>query len=139
MNTSQKILVQTSFAQVAGNAETAAALFYQRLFELAPQTKPLFRGDLAEQGRKLMQTLALLVSGLDRLETLKPALQQLGARHAGYGVRPEHYRTVGQALIWTLEQALGKSFTEEVRAAWLTVYAIVAETMQQTAMAAPAR
>ena len=135
----QKQLVKTSFAQVAKIADIAAALFYQRLFELDPALKPLFKGDLVEQGRKLMQMLALTVGGLEYFETMQPALRQLGARHLSYGVTAEHYQTVGAALLWTLEQGLGTGFTDEVRAAWTAVYTLVAETMQQTAMANVAR
>lgn len=135
----QKQLVKTSFAQVAKIADIAAALFYQRLFELDPALKPLFKGDLVEQGRKLMQMLALTVGGLEYFETMQPALRQLGARHLSYGVTAEHYQTVGAALLWTLEQGLGTGFTDEVRAAWTAVYTLVAETMQQTAMADAAR
>lgn len=135
MTEQQKAMVQTSFAEVGDIAEIAAALFYHRLFELDPQLKPLFKGDLTEQGRKLMQMLTLAVSTLDHPETLRAKLQQLGARHIGYGVQPHHYQTVGAALIWTLEQGLGAGFTDEVRAAWTTLYTFVAETMQQAAMA----
>lgn len=135
----QKQLVKTSFAQVAKIADIAAALFYQRLFELDPALKPLFKGDLVEQGRKLMQMLALTVGGLEYFETMQPALRQLGARHLSYGVTAEHYQTVGAALLWTLEQGLGTGFTDEVRVAWTAVYTLVAETMQQTAMADAAR
>src|SRR5215510_6244662 len=130
MNTIQKKLVQTSFAQVRTIAETAAALFYRRLFELDPTLRPLFKGDLKEQGRKLMDMLGLAVKGLDRPEALLPALATMGRRHAGYGVKERDYETVGEALLWTLEQGLGPSFTPEVREAWATVYRLVADTMR---------
>ena len=130
MNTIQKKLVQTSFAQVRTIAETAAALFYRRLFELDPTLRPLFKGDLEEQGRKLMDMLGVAVKGLDRPEALLPALANLGRRHAGYGVKERDYETVGEALLWTLEQGLGPSFTPEVREAWATVYRLVADTMR---------
>jgi len=130
MNTIQKELVQTSFAQVRPIAETAAALFYRRLFELDPTLRPLFKGDLEEQGRKLMDMLGVAVKGLDRPEALLPALANLGRRHAGYGVKERDYETVGEALLWTLEQGLGPSFTPEVREAWATVYRLVADTMR---------
>ncbi|MBI1764576.1 MAG: hemin receptor [Acidobacteria bacterium] len=132
MKQAQKVLVQTSFAQVAESAETTAALFYQRLFELDPALRPLFKSDLREQERKLMQMLAVAVSGLDNPAALKPALQRLGARHIAYGVQSHHYQTVGAALLWTLEQGLGAAFTDEMRAAWTAVYTLVSETMQQT-------
>jgi hemoglobin-like flavoprotein len=129
MNTVQKTLVQTSFAQVQPIAETAAALFYRRLFELDPTLRPLFKGDLEEQGRKLMDMLRLAVKGLDRMEALLPALAMLGIRHASYGVKERDYETVGEALFWTLEQGLGPSLTPEIREAWTALYRLVADTM----------
>jgi len=126
----QKALVQTSFAQVRPIADAAAALFYTRLFELDPTLRPLFKGDLKEQGRKLMDMLTLAVKGLDRPEALLPALTALGRRHAGYGVNKHDYETVGEALLWTLEQGLGPSFTPDVREAWAALYRLVADTMR---------
>src|SRR5262245_8268570 len=117
MTPHQKMLVQTTFAQVAPIAETAAALFYARLFELDPSLRPMFSADLNEQGRKLMQMIGVAVAGLDKLDALVPAVRALGQRHAGYGVRDEHYATVAEALLWTLETGLGEAFTFEVREA----------------------
>jgi hemoglobin-like flavoprotein len=139
----QKALVQTSFAQIRPIADAAAALFYRRLFELDPTLRPLFKGDMKDQGRKLMDMLALAVKGLDRPEALLPALAALGRRHAGYGVNDHDYATVGEALIWTLEQGLGPNFTPEVREAWTTLYRLVADTMRmagndKVVMGAPA-
>ena len=91
MNPEQIMLVQASFVLVMPIADTAAALFYQRLFELDPSLRPMFRGDIQEQGRKLMTMLKLAVNGLTRLDQLVPAVQALGQRHARYGVRDEHY------------------------------------------------
>src|ERR1043166_4752670 len=122
MTLNEKNLVQQSFAQVAPIAEAAAGMFYGRLFELDPALKPMFRGDMREQGRKLMQTLSVAVKGLDYLHEILPAVQAMGRRHAGYGVRDEHYDTVASALLWTLEQWLGAGFTAEVKAAWVSVY-----------------
>lgn len=133
MTPHQKMLVQTTFAQVAPIAETAAALFYTKLFELDPSLRPLFKGDLEEQGHKLMQTLAVAVRGLDDLGALVPTVRALGTRHAGYGVRDAHYETVGEALLWTLETGLGDAFTPEVRDAWATVYWLLADTMKSGA------
>jgi hemoglobin-like flavoprotein len=133
MNTSQKALVQTSFAQVQPIADAAAALFYRRLFELDPTLRPLFKGDMEEQGRKLMEMLGLAVKGLDRPEALLPALAALGRRHAGYGVNEHNYETVGAALLWTLEQGLGPSFTPDIREAWAALYRFVADTMREGA------
>ena len=136
MNTIQKALVQTSFAQVRPIADAAAALFYRRLFELDPTLQPLFKGDMNEQGRKLMEMLRLAVKGLDRPEALLPALAALGRRHAGYGVNKHDYETVGEALLWTLKQGLGPSFTPDVREAWEAVYGFVAGAMREAAVAA---
>ncbi len=138
MTTEQTKLVQASFAQVLPIADTAAALFYGRLFELAPELRPLFKGEMREQGRKLMKMISLAVNSLDRWETLVPMLRGLGRRHESYGVREQDYETVGAALIWTLEQGLGPSFTPEVKAAWVAVYTRLAATMQAVAQAAAA-
>jgi hemoglobin-like flavoprotein len=129
----QKTLVQESFAIVAPIADDAAALFYRRLFELDPSLQHMFRGDMAEQRRKLMQMLTAAVKGLDRLEQLVPVVQDLGRRHATYGVEERHYETVGAALLWTLEKGLGTAFTPETKEAWATVYGILATTMQDAA------
>ncbi len=131
MTHEQIALTQSSFAQVIPIADTAAALFYGRLFELAPELRPLFKGELQEQGRKLMRMIGLAVKGLDRWETLAPVLRDLGQRHEQYGVREQDYDTVGAALLWTLEQGLGPSFTPEVKAAWVAVYTQLAGAMQR--------
>jgi len=129
--TKQQItLVQDSFKQVAPIAETAAQLFYARLFELDPDLELLFKGNLSEQGRKLMQMLALAVSSLDRMEQLLPVVRSLGSRHVAYGVRDKDYGTVGQALLWTLQKGLGDAFTPDVEEAWSNVYATLASAMQ---------
>ena len=133
MTPAQKALVQQSFARVAPISEQAAAMFYGRLFELDPQLRPLFRGDMKEQGRKLMQMLAVAVNGLDRLEEIVPAVQALGRRHVGYGVQDSHYDTVGEALLWTLRQGLGEDFTADTRQAWAEVYGLLAATMRSAA------
>jgi nitric oxide dioxygenase len=130
MTPQQVKLIQESFAKVAPIADTAASLFYGRLFEIAPEVRSMFKGDIGEQGRKLMATLALAVNSLEKFDQLQPALTALAQRHAGYGVRDEHYAPVGMALIWTLEQGLGESFTDETREAWLLAYAAIAETMK---------
>jgi len=131
----QKALVQESFALVAPIAETAAWLFYNRLFEVDPSLRPLFKGDIGAQGKMLMQALALSVKSLDRPDLLIPVLQDLGRRHARYGVEDSHYDTVGSALIWTLEKGLGERFTNDVRDAWLAVYTLVSITMKDAARA----
>lgn len=122
-------LVQSSFAQVAPIAEQAAALFYNNLFSADPGLKPLFKGDMQAQGRKLMQMIGVAVAKLGELEALLPVLQRLGERHADYGVEDEHYATVGGALLLTLRQGLADAFSEEVEEAWGTAYGLLANTM----------
>lgn len=130
---SQKILVQKSFALVAPIADQAAELFYGRLFTLDPSLRSLFTTDMKEQGRKLMQMIGYSVRGLDRLDHLIPAIEELGRRHGMYGVEDEHYDVVGEALLWTLEQGLGDRFTDETREAWARVYELLAGTMKRAA------
>ncbi len=139
MNLEQVHLVQSSFAQVLPIADVAADLFYTRLFELDPALRHLFPSELQDQKRKLMLTLKFAVNSLARLDELVPAVQDLGRRHTGYGVKAEHYDTVGAALIWTLEQGLGAAFTPQVKAAWVAVYTLLANTMQQAAAEASRR
>lgn len=126
-------LVQSSFQKILPVSETAADLFYRRLFELDPSLRALFKGDMKDQGHKLMQMIAAAVQGLDKPDTLIPVVQSLGKRHAGYGVQARHYDTVGAALLWTLEQGLGKDFTPEIKAAWTETYKLLAGTMQAAA------
>jgi nitric oxide dioxygenase len=126
-------LVQCTFADVLPLADTAAALFYERLFTLDPALRVLFHRDMQEQGRKLMTVLQLAVAGLSRLEALLPMVQQLGVRHRSYGVTDAHYATVGAALLWTLQQGLGERFTPEVQAAWTSAYTLLADTMRAAA------
>jgi hemoglobin-like flavoprotein len=123
-------LIRASWAGVEPIADTAAGLFSGRLFELDPALERLFRRtDMAAQRKVLMQTLTVVVKSLDRLDQIVPAVQALGRRHAGYGVREAHYATVGAALLWTLEQGLGEAFTPPVREAWTTAYGTLAAVM----------
>ena len=133
MNTEQIGLVQASFAQVTPIAEQAADLFYARLFQLDPTLRGMFKNDMAEQRQKLIAMLTFTVNNLTQPEELLPAIQALGRRHVGYGVENQHYETLGAALLWTLEKALGEEFTPEVKAAWTAVYTLLATTMQQAA------
>ncbi len=133
MTPEQVQLVKNSWAQVLPIADKAAELFYGKLFELDPSLKPLFKGDMVEQGKKLMKMINTAVNGLDRLNEIVPAVQQLGVRHITYGVKDEHYDTVGAALLWTLEAGLGEAFTEDTKEAWATVYSILADTMKSAA------
>jgi len=129
----QKTLVRNTFATITPIADDAAALFYRRLFELDPSLERMFRGDMKEQRKKLMQMLTAAVKGLDRLDQLVPVVEDLGRRHAAYGVADVHYETVGSALLWTLEKGLGAAFTSDVKNAWATVYGLLATTMRNAA------
>ena len=133
LTTTQKRLVQETFATIAPIADDAAALFYRRLFDLDPSLRRMFKDDMSEQRKRLMQMIAVAVRGLDRLEELVPAVRDLGRRHAAYGVEDRHYETVGSALLWTLEKGLGSAFTPEAKEAWATVYGILATTMREAA------
>lgn len=128
----QKELVQSSWEKVVPIADTAAELFYGKLFELDPEVKPLFaKSDMTEQGKKLMQMISVAVKGLDSLGELVPAVQKLGERHGGYGVKAEHYDTVGAALLDTLEKGLGDAFTPETKEAWTITYTTLASVMKE--------
>ncbi len=129
MTETQKELVQNSFEQLVPISEETAATFYARLFGILPEVKPLFKGNMKEQGRKLMQMIGYAVSSLDNLDVLIPAVKELGKRHVDYGVTPAHYASVGEALIWTIQQKLGDDFTPETKESWITVYTILAQCM----------
>lgn len=133
----EKRLVQGSWQEVVPIADKAAELFYAKLFELDATLKPLFKGNMEDQGKKLMQMLTVAVKGLDRLEETVPVVEALGRRHAGYGVKDEDYDTVAEALLSTLEQGLGDAFTAEVKAAWTKVYGVLASTMKNAASESP--
>jgi nitric oxide dioxygenase len=134
MNMHQIALVQESFARVKPHSADAAATFYSTLFAQDPSLRSLFKTPLEQQGEKLMTMLAVAVSGLNRLEAILPAVEALGRRHAGYGVAPDHYATVGSALLATLRGALGDEFTPEVEGAWTTAYTLLAGAMQSGAV-----
>jgi hemoglobin-like flavoprotein len=129
MTPQQIELVQTSFKKVVPIAATAADLFYDRLFVIAPETRTLFPQDLTQQKGKLMSMLGTAVTNLHQLETILPAVKDLGRRHKGYGVAAEHYAPVGAALLWTLEKGLGADFTPDVKAAWTEAYTALAGVM----------
>lgn len=126
-------LVQSTWQLVVPVAEDAAQLFYVRLFQLDPSLRAMFKGDMEEQGRKLMAMIDFAVKALTRLDSLLPGLRMLGERHGRYGVRDEHYDTVAQALIWTLHKGLGEAFTPEVRNAWVAAYRVLSNTMKEAA------
>ncbi len=136
MNETQKKLVQQTWASVVPIADQAAEIFYGKLFEADPSLRPLFKGDIQEQGKKLMKMIGMAVSSLDRLNELVPVVQALGKRHVGYGVKDADYDTVAGALLDTLSVGLGPAFTPEVKEAWTTVYTVLATTMKDAAKAA---
>jgi hemoglobin-like flavoprotein len=133
MTPEQITLVKTSWNQVVPIKDKAAELFYGKLFELDPTVKPLFTSDIVEQGKKLMTSINIVVNSLDKIETIAPIIQDMGRRHAGYGVKPQHYDTVGTALLWTLETGLGPAFTSEVKNSWISAYTLLATTMKDAA------
>jgi hemoglobin-like flavoprotein len=134
MTPDQIRLVQASFQLVLPIAAQAAALFYRRLFSTDPGTRRLFaHTDLEAQGRKLMAAIGFVVGALHRPEAMLGTVRDLARRHAGYGVREEHYATVGAALLWTLEQGLGEEFTPETRDAWAAAYGLLSGVMIQAA------
>jgi hemoglobin-like flavoprotein len=126
-------IVRSTWALATPNAESIGLGFYARLFELDPALRMLFPLDVRAQTTKLMQTLAVAIASLDRLETLTPALELLGRRHVGYGVHDSHYETVGRALLDTLAGAFGGAFTEDVRLAWTETYTALAGVMRRAA------
>jgi hemoglobin-like flavoprotein len=136
MTNEQKELVQSSFRQVIPFADIAAKMFYDKLFEIDPQLRLLFKTDLQEQGNKLMHMMGVAIKGLDQLNELLPALHFLGSKHIAYGVQMKDYAAVGEALIWTLEQGLGTAFTLEIKEAWIAVYQLLANTMQKETVVA---
>jgi hemoglobin-like flavoprotein len=136
MTAQEIMLVKESFRRLSPTAEQVAALFYARLFELDPSLRSLFRGDMATQGCKFMQMIAGAIAALDRVEAITLTFRQLGARHVRYGVRDEHYATVGASLIWTLEKSLGSDFNPAVKSAWTAMYALFARIMMDGAHSA---
>jgi hemoglobin-like flavoprotein len=139
MTPQQIALVQDSFRKVVPIADTAAMMFYARLFELDPSLRKLFKGDMKKQGMMLMSMIASAVRGLTDQNALIPVLTALGRRHGGYGVVDGHYTTVAEALLWTLQQGLGDEFTAETREAWVAAYSLMASVMQQGGREQPIR
>jgi hemoglobin-like flavoprotein len=130
MTPEQKQLVRKSWARLLPVKDDVAALFYRRLFERYPEVRAYFRGDMTEQGRKLMNMLDTAVNSLDDLHPLNESLQEMGKRHVAYGVKDEDYAKVAEALVWTLAQFLGNDFTADVKAAWIVTYARMVEVMK---------
>jgi hemoglobin-like flavoprotein len=137
MTPDQVALVQQSFAKVAPISDQAAVMFYDRLFEVAPQVKAMFPTDMTEQRKKLMATLAVVVNGLSNLESILPAAKALAQRHVSYGAKAEHYPVVGSALLWTLEKGLGEAWTADIAAAWTAAYTTLSGFMIEQAYGRP--
>lgn len=130
MTAQQVFLIRKSFAEFSRHEHVAALVFYRRLFQIDPALRPLFKGDIEEQSRKLLDMLGVLIAMLERPLGLELELKAMGSRHAGYGVKDEHYATVGAALLDMLAETLGDAFTPEVREAWTTLYGVVEVTMK---------
>lgn len=141
MTPEQVKLVQESFKKVEPIAPQAADIFYGRLFEIAPEVRPMFPEDMSGQKDKLMSMLATAVNNLHQVEVIIPAVQDLGRKHVDYGVVDDHYQPVGEALIYTLEKGLGDDFTPPVKEAWLATYTTLQNVMTEAAaeVAAPAK
>jgi len=135
MTPEQIRLVRHTFGLMQPKAEVVALVFYQRLFLLDPALRPLFKTDIEQQSRKLMEMLAAMIDLLEKPLVFAPFVQELGRRHVGYGVKDQHYATVGTALLEALARALGDTFTPEARRAWTTLYSLVATTMIDAAAA----
>lgn len=133
MTPEQVAYIQRTFAMLVPIQEKAGLLFYNRLFEIAPSVRPLFKDDVSEQAKKLMQVLAIAAKGLSHPDTLVPVVQSLGARHVAYGVKDEHYGPVAEALLWTLEQGLQEAFTPQVKEAWIAAYTLLSTIMKEAA------
>lgn len=131
-------LVQATWDKVVPIKDTAAEIFYGKLFEMDPALKPLFKGDMKAQGTKLMSMINTAVNGLTRLDQIVPAVESLGKRHVGYGVKDQHYDTVAGALLYTLEKGLGPAFTPEVKQSWTEAYMLLAGVMKKAAATTPA-
>ena len=137
MTTTNIELVKKSWAFVAAmDMETVGGLFYNRLFEIAPEVKPMFKNNsIPEQSKKLLTMLSYVIAKLDKLDEIIDEVAKLAQRHKGYGVKAEHYTAVGTALLWTLEQGLGTKWNEDLKAAWTEVYTVLSEAMINAAMA----
>ena len=133
MNAAQRKLVQTTFAKLAVMPEVAGALFYERLFAINPSFRPLFKNDMRVQVGRLMTMLSMVVYNLHQPGQILPAMRDLAVRHVGYGVKLADYDALRDALLCTLEQALGEDLTPAVREAWTVCYDELAGEMKEAA------
>jgi len=132
MTERQILLVKSSWSYVIVNAEEAGQLFYKRLFEVAPEVKPMFKGDIKEQSRKLMNMVTYIVTKLQKLDEIMDEVKSLAQRHGKYGVKPHYYQIVGSSLLWTLKEGLGDKWNDETEQAWTAVYTALADAMIKT-------
>ncbi len=126
-------LIRDSFERLQPFVQDASELFYQRLFEIAPELRPLFRSDMTGQGMRFMTTLTVIVQHLDDPAALAPYLRRLAAGHAAYGVKAEHFKPMGEALIVTMRETLGAEFPEGAEQAWRAAYDLMAQEMLRPA------
>ncbi|QHT67514.1 hemin receptor [Rhodocytophaga rosea] len=129
MTDRQILLVKHSWSFVIIRSEEAGELFYNKLFELHPELRPMFKNDLVFQAKKLIAMVTVMITKLQKMDDIMPEIHALAQRHVGYGTRPEHYAVVGKALVWMLEQGLGNRWTDETRVAWETWYNQLAKAM----------
>ena len=133
MNTQQIEIVQRTFALAAPMAKELTDTFYARLFVLDPSLRPMFGSDIKRQGEKLVTVLAFVVNGLSKPDTILEPVRRLGERHVHYGVQSNHYATVGEALLWTLQELFGPAYTPEVADAWTAAYTLLSGVMMEAA------
>ena len=132
MTERQILLVKNSWSYVIVNADEAGQLFYKRLFEVAPEVRPMFKGDIKEQSRKLMNMVTYIVTKLQKLDEIMDEVKSLAQRHGKYGVKPHYYQIVGSSLLWTLKEGLGDKWNDETEQAWTAVYTALADAMIKT-------
>ncbi len=134
MDARQVALVQGTFEQAAKlGGDKIAEIFYAELFAIDPSLRRLFKSPMAEQGKKLIATLAFVIRSLHQPDKILGPAKALAVKHLDYGVEARHYVLVGNALLRTLNKGLGPQFTPEVRAAWVAAYQLVADVMRVAA------
>jgi nitric oxide dioxygenase len=129
LTTAQISLIRDSFRRLQSDPGSNAELFYQHLFRIAPELRPMFRSDMTGQGMRFMSTLALIVQHLDDPQELRPYLEKLAQGHAAFGVKHEHFHPMGQALIQTMRDTLETTFPADADAAWEAAYDLLADEM----------
>ncbi len=133
MNASEIEIVKQTFEKAAGLGDKVAEIFYQELFAIDPSLRSMFKGEMNEQGRKLLAALTMVVRNLEKTDVIVPVAEKLAIKHLDYGVTARHYTFVGNALLRTLKKGLGPDFTPEVRQAWISAYQLLADVMRAAA------